>query len=176
MSTNRRKNLIKDFRPKIKDLETKYNQGYYRPINPEKYIGDVTKIIYRSSWELQFCKYCDLNSNVLYWSSEPFSIEYENPIDNTLHNYYVDFYIKVKTKNEEIKEYLVEIKPYSKTQRPILENKDKVHYKTLRKYTKELEEYIINQAKFKAGLEFAKRKNLNYIVLTDKDLINKNII
>ena len=32
----------------------------YRPYNPEKYKGDPTNIIFRSSWEKIVFKYCDL--------------------------------------------------------------------------------------------------------------------
>ena len=31
-----------------------YRSGKYEPKNPEKYIGDIHNIIYRSSWEYRF--------------------------------------------------------------------------------------------------------------------------
>ena len=31
----------------------------FYPTNPEKYIGDLTNIKMRSSWEIKFAKYCD---------------------------------------------------------------------------------------------------------------------
>ncbi|MFM2010951.1 MAG: hypothetical protein RLZZ479_1342, partial [Bacteroidota bacterium] len=39
---------IKNNKPSKKST---YRQGYYVLNNPDKYIGDPTKIIYRSSWE-----------------------------------------------------------------------------------------------------------------------------
>lgn len=32
----------------------KYYQGKYKPKNPEKYVGDINNIIFRSSWERNF--------------------------------------------------------------------------------------------------------------------------
>jgi hypothetical protein len=58
-----------------------YRSGKYEPKNPEKYIGDIHNIIYRSSWEYRFCTYCDTNDAIVKWSSEPVSIDYYNPLD-----------------------------------------------------------------------------------------------
>ena len=41
-----------------------FKQGYYNPINPQKYIGEHP-IIYRSSWERKFCHWCDHNEEVI---------------------------------------------------------------------------------------------------------------
>lgn len=41
-----------------------YYQGKYKVKNYQKYKGDPTNVIYRSSWELKFLKYCDDNDNV----------------------------------------------------------------------------------------------------------------
>ena len=49
-------------------------KGKYTPKNPIKYKGDPTNIIYRSSWELKFMKWCDLREDVIEWQSEEFSI------------------------------------------------------------------------------------------------------
>ena len=57
----------------IKDLKPKKNgpfkQGYYVPINPEKYKTDKTKICYRSSWEYKLCHWFDLTPEVIEWAS-----------------------------------------------------------------------------------------------------------
>ena len=45
-------------------------KGRYKPINPNKYQGDPTNIIYRSSWELKFMRFCDLRDDVVQWQSE----------------------------------------------------------------------------------------------------------
>ena len=75
----------------------------YKPSNPEKYKGNYNNIICRSSWERKFCRWCDLNENVISWGSEEFFIPYVSPIDNKVHRYYPDFIIQVKESNEKIK-------------------------------------------------------------------------
>ena len=71
-------------------------KGKYRPTRPYKYKGDPTKIIYRSLWERKFMQYCDSTTNVLEWGSEEIALPYRSPIDNKVHRYFPDFYIKVK--------------------------------------------------------------------------------
>ena len=67
-----------------------YKSGKYVPRNPDKYIGDIHNIIFRSSWEQRFCIYCDTNESILKWSSEPLKIPYYNPLDKKEHQYNVD--------------------------------------------------------------------------------------
>ena len=42
----------------------------YKPSFPRKYKGNPNNIICRSSWERKFCRYCDLNENILEWGSD----------------------------------------------------------------------------------------------------------
>ena len=86
-------------------------KGRYRVSYPKKYKGDLKEIVYRSSWELKFMKWCDFNKNVLEWGSETTIIPYRSPVDSKIHRYFVDFYIKVKSKDGKVGKYLVEIKP-----------------------------------------------------------------
>ena len=51
----------------------------YKPSHPTKYKGDASNIICRSSWERKFCRWCDLNENILAWGSEEFCIPYISP-------------------------------------------------------------------------------------------------
>ena len=75
----------------------------YKPSNPEKYQGNPNNIICRSSWERRFCVWCDKNENIISWASEEFSIPYMSPIDKRVHRYFPDYIIKVKEKNNKIK-------------------------------------------------------------------------
>ena len=104
---------IKNVKPTAK---SGFRQGYYTPKHPAKYIGPGP-IIYRSSWERKFCHWCDHNENVISWVSEPFSIKYYNILDKKFHNYFPDFYVKIK-KDDSIEEYLVEIKPKAQLKKP----------------------------------------------------------
>lgn len=55
-------------------------KGLFVPQNPQKYLGDIRKIRFMSSWELRFMQVCDMNPNVLQWGSEEFRVKYFNPI------------------------------------------------------------------------------------------------
>ena len=48
-------------------------QGKYRASNPKKYKGDHNNIIYRSSWEYKFMKWCDMTPSIQEWGSEAVS-------------------------------------------------------------------------------------------------------
>ena len=85
-------------------------KGKYKPTYPEKYLGDPTNIIYRSLWERKFCKYCDLNDSIIKWASEEITIPYRSPIDNRIHRYFPDFYIKYKDVKKDFLFYFFRIK------------------------------------------------------------------
>ena len=141
-----------------------YLQGKYKPSNPEKYKGDVYNIIYRSSWERKFLYYCDMNKNIIEYSSEEVVIPYRSPVDNKYHRYFVDFYIKYKDANGRIKKSLIEIKPFRQTQEP------KVQKRKTKGYIYEVVEYAKNQAKWKAAEEWCLDRGYEFKVLTESDL------
>jgi hypothetical protein len=148
-----------------------YRQGYYKLQNPEKYIGDPTKIIYRSSWENRFCKYCDLTAEVKKWSSEPVGIKYISPIDNREHTYYVDFYMRVEKEDGPV-DYLAEVKPRASLVQPVLEG-IKITTKKLHNYNYELKTWLINRSKFAAAQHYANARGYKFIVVTEDFLFNK---
>ena len=77
--------------------------GRYNLKNKGKYKGDPNNIIWRSTWELKFLKYLDNHPNILEFSSEEHVVPYISPLDGKYHRYFVDFYLKVLTKEKEIK-------------------------------------------------------------------------
>ncbi len=139
-------------------------KGIFKPSFSQKYIGDSKNIIYRSLWELKFMNYCDKNENVLKWSSEEIWIPYVSPIDNRVHRYFPDFFIKYKDMNENIKESLVEIKPKRQVNGP------KVGNKINQKQLVEMKEFAKNQAKWKAAEEFCADRKWQFQILTEVDL------
>ena len=54
--------------------DERFKQGVYKPVN-NKYTGKSYPK-YRSSWELKFFRWCDLNQNVVSWNSENVIIPY----------------------------------------------------------------------------------------------------
>ena len=139
-------------------------KGKYSPTFPKKYKGDPTNIVYRSLWERKFMKYCDLNENILEWGSEEIALPYRSPIDNRIHRYFPDFYIKVKESTGQIKKYIIEIKPKKQTIEP------KVQKRKTKSYIYEVVEYAKNQAKWKAAEEFCKDRMWEFKVLTEDEL------
>lgn len=136
-------------------------QGKYIPINPKKWIGKV--VYYRSGLEFKIFRYCDLNPNVLSIASEEFFIPYKS-IDGKIHRYFVDLYVKVKDKDGNIKELIIEIKPYSQTIQP------KTQKRITKQYKERFKTYLINMAKWEAAEKFAFKNNCEFKILTEKDI------
>ena len=91
-------------------------------------------------------------------------IPYKSPVDNRIHRYFVDFYIKVKDKNNAITKYLIEIKPEKFTKPPAIPKKQ------TKRFIDEVFQYGTNQAKWKAADEFCIDNGMKFLVLTEKDL------
>lgn len=141
-----------------------FHKRIYKPINPQKYAGDPTNVIMRSSWETKFAIWCDKNPAVLKWSSEETIIPYVSPVDNRSHRYFVDFKIQIKNKDGEVKTYLVEIKPDSQTRPP------KAPSRRTKQYLAEVMTWGVNEAKWKAAERYAKDRGWAFIVLTEHHL------
>ena len=142
---------------------SQYKQGVYKPVNRDKY-KSLRLPVYRSSWELKFFQWCDRNKDVLEWSSESVIVPYVSPVDNKVHRYFVDGHIVLQENNTTSK-YLVEIKPYKQTVPPVESNRKK---KTTLLYEKIT--YAVNQAKWDAARKFAKKRDVNFIILTENEL------
>ena len=139
-------------------------KGKYYPSFPRKYKGDPTNIIYRSLWERKFMVYCDKNQNILEWASEEIAIPYRSPIDNRVHRYFPDFYMKVKETNGKIKNYVIEVKPAKQTKPPAKPKRQ------TKGYIREAYEYAKNQAKWKMAKEFCADRQWVFKVVTEKEL------
>ena len=139
-------------------------RGRYIPTYPKKYKGDPSNIIYRSLWERKFMVYCDRNDRILAWGSEEFFIPYRSPLDGKIHRYFPDFYVKVKTKQNTIKKWVVEVKPKAQTRPP------RTPKRKTKKYITEVRNYAINDAKWKNAIEYCKDRNMEFIIITEDEL------
>jgi len=137
-----------------------FHKRKYTPIFPEKYAGDPTNIIMRSSWETMFAAWCDKNPSVVKWSSEETIIPYRCPTDNHIHRYFVDFKITVNTG----KTYLVEVKPYKQTQLPEYPGN------RTQRYLMESLTFMKNQAKWEAATNYAKDRGWEFKIITEHEL------
>jgi len=141
----------------------KYIQGRWAPINENKYRGDHTNIIYRSSWERTAFNWCDTSDGIIEWNSEEVVIPYRSPVDGRTHRYFVDLWLKKA--NGSI--YLVEIKPYAQTQPPKLPKSGR---KT-RNYANAVSTYLVNQAKWEAATQYCRKKGWIFQIITEKQLM-----
>ena len=139
-------------------------KGKYQLKNPSKYKGNPTLVIYRSLWERSYMKKLDLNENILEWSSEEIALPYKSPLDNRIHKYYPDFYVKERLSDGTIKKYIVEIKPKKQTVEP------KVPKRKTKGYLYEVMEYAKNQSKWNSAREYCKDHGYEFKILTEDDL------
>ena len=144
-------------------------KGKYRPKNPNKYKGNPSNIIYRSLLERRFMVYLDNNPSILKWSSEEIIIPYISPIDNRVHRYFPDFFMKYKN-SKGIVEELIEVKPHSQCFPPNPNKKLTKTGRTSKRYLKEVQTYIVNDAKWNAAMKYCKDRKWKWRILTEKDI------
>lgn len=140
-----------------------FKQGVYNIRHPEKYVGDPSKIVFRSSWELEMNKFLDNNPNVLRWSSEEVAIPYVKPTTGRVHRYYPDYWIEYKDKHGNLIQELIEVKPMSQVD--ISKKKRKTDYEKIT--------YAINIAKWTAAQQFCEKHNIKFSILTENQLFKR---
>lgn len=145
--------------------DKKYIQNYFRPINPQKYVGDLNDIVYRSSYELKAFHWCDKTPEILEWSSETIIIKYFDPTTNKVRRYFPDLYIKLQEKTGDLKRYIIEIKPKRQTLPPKPSSRKKA-----RTYLNEMNTYQKNLAKWTAAEKFCSDNGLEFIKITENEL------
>lgn len=143
-------------------------KGKYRVKNPSKYRGDFNNCVFRSLWERKFMRYCDTNKNVIFWSSEEVVIPYISPLDGRRRNYFVDFWVRIKKKNGKTEDCLIEIKPKSQTQPPVL-GEGKITPTKRR----QLLRYALNKRKWQAAKDFCESRGWRFVIVTEKELFGK---
>ena len=143
-------------------------KGKYTIKHKDKYLGDPTKVVYRSLWERQAFKWCENSPRVKKWNSEEIVVPYKCKTDNILHRYYVD--LLVEFDNRDI--VLVEIKPKKETLPP---KPGKQGIKG-RRYISESLTYVRNMNKWKAADNFAKDRGWQFQVWTEDTLAEMGIM
>jgi len=138
--------------------------GQFKPRNPQKYMGDPTNIIYRSSWECKVMSWLDNNRDVISWSSEEVIIPYKSPVDGRFHRYFPDFLVKVRTKDDKINTILIEVKPKRQTLPPVPKKR------VTKQFINEVATYGVNQAKWKAAQEYCLDRKWDFKIITEDDL------
>lgn len=140
-------------------------QGKYRPQNPEKYKGDYTNILYRSSWERSFMRWCDLTEGVKKWQSEEKCIWYFDPVTKKNRRYFPDFIVEYQRKDGITLQEMVEIKPYRQVIGPPENPKRKT-----KAWATAVMTYATNQAKWAAARKYCEDRGMNFRIVTEKEL------
>lgn len=147
----------------------KFQQGFYKIINKEKYVGN-NKPFFRSSWESRVMSFFDLNTNVVAWSSERVVVPYKLPatIDGTgkVRRYFVDFYCEIKDNEGRIKKFLVEVKPKAQGKPP------KQPKRITKSYKSQCMTFMVNQFKWESAKKYCEKKGYKFIVLTEDEIYN----
>lgn len=139
-------------------------KGKFSPKNPAKYKGDPTNIIFRSLWERKLMVHLDENQAVIQWSSEEIVIPYRSPLDNRIHRYFPDFYVKAIDADGKIKEMLLEVKPKKETREPIKKKR------ITKQYITEVTTWGKNQAKWAAATEYCADRGWVFKLITEDHL------
>lgn len=142
----------------------KYKQGFFRPDNPDKYKGNPSNIVYRSWWEYRVMDLLDRSKNVIQWSSEEVIIPYRSPIDNRVHRYFTDFYVKKKDFDTGVvEEIIIEVKPKAQTKPPTVKSKQK----PTKKYLNEVRTWGVNSAKWDAANKYCENRGWKFVIITE---------
>ena len=154
---------------------SKYKQGYYKLINPDKYLADPAQVIYRSGLELKYFRLFDMSENILKWGSEMTAIPYIGT-DGRQHMYHIDFYIEKVNIDDPLlhDRILLEVKPHVETMR-VLENKPplapkKTTPKSLETWEYGLREFTKNRQKWMYAREYARQRGMIFLIATEKTL------
>jgi len=138
--------------------------GLFKPKHPEKYVGDPTNIVYRSSWEVKVMSWLDNNDSIITWASEELFIPYISPVDNRWHRYFPDFLVKFRTKDNKLSTMMLEVKPKKQTAQP-----DSQKRKT-KQFINEVKTWGVNQAKWKAASEYCLDRGWEFKLITEDHL------
>jgi hypothetical protein len=149
----------------VLNYNKKYTQGKFNIKNKEKYKGDYSNIVYRSSYELKFMQYCDLNESIDEWMSEEFYILYKDPFSGSTRRYFPDFFIKYKDKEGNIKKAVIEVKPKKDLREPEKNPKRKT-----RSWAYQVKTWAVNQQKWSAAEKYCEAKGWEFKIFTEDQL------
>jgi len=137
---------------------SKYAQGKYQLLNPEKYVGNKSPT-YRSSWEFAVMSMCDNNPSILQWASEALHINYRNPFTNRNTIYVPDFFVMFVDSSGKTHGEVWEIKPTKETS-----------LQEAGKSPRAQAAAILNMAKWEAARAYCRAQNLSFRIITERDL------
>lgn len=106
----------------------------------------------------------DLNDDILSWASEELIVPYRSPIDGKYHRYFPDFIVKMRTKDGNLKTVMLEVKPKKETTPPPPAKR------ITEQYVKAVRTWGVNEAKWKAAIEYCNDRKWEFKVITEDHL------
>lgn len=139
----------------------------FYPIHPEKYMGDFSNIIIRSSWELRVFQFCDNNPNVMRWGSEEIVIPYMKPFPGGMKpaRYFPDLYVEYINREGMVIKELIEVKPEKFTRASKSRNHTTKAFENM--------QYVVNMAKFTAANNWCQKNGIKFSILSEKSIFRK---
>jgi len=163
-----------------------YLKGEFTPKNPNKCLNkngklpnSKDKITFRSSYEMIFANWCDLEDDVIEWGSEVIEIQYFSKVDNKKHRYITDFVFMSRNADGGVDKWLVEIKPKSQVpvlnavgeiQFPELPKKKRVTKKSIERWQSFCNVLKTNHEKWESARVWARKNGYNFKVITEQEL------
>lgn len=162
----------------FKPNHCKFKQGYFLPVKGKlKEKSDIiaasrclnimnteepSPICFRSGWEKVWMEYCWEKSKnekgpLLLWGSEVLKVLYPNPLTKKMSFYVVDGFMRYLDMNKKIHNMLVEIKPENQT------------FVSEAKSAVDKIQFGINQLKWASAVQYAKKRNMEFRILTNRD-------
>lgn len=145
-------------------------KGRFKPKNPQKYKGDPTRIVTRSSWELRFCRFLDARPDILWWSSEETIVRYTSPVDLRTHRYFPDFLLCKDMGGGKTQVIMVEVKPYKETIPPDPSKEKTTSGRKSRRFINEMKTWGVNQAKWAAAEDYCAERGWLFKTFTEYEL------
>lgn len=141
----------------------------YKLNHPEKYIGNIKLLLYKSSWEENVFKFIDNNPNIIKWGYEIIKIPYMKPVPGGYRksNYFPDLYIEYFDKHKNFNREVLEIKPLKQT-RPTKARKPLVRLQ-------ENYVFVVNCAKWEAAEQWCTHRGMKFSVITEKTIFKDQI-
>lgn len=149
-------------------------KGRFKPKHPEKYKGDPSNIIYRSSWECRFFTFIDTHPDIIWWQSEELAIPYLSPIDNRMHRYFPDVLLKKRIGEDKYITVMIEIKPKSQTVAPDISKRNRTPTGRIStRYLNEVKTFGVNESKWIAAKKYCTERGWNFEIMTEDHLVGK---
>lgn len=140
----------------------------YNLKHPEKYIGDISKLKYKSSWEESVFNMLDNNPNIIKWGYEIIKIPYMKPMMNNTfvkRNYFPDLYVEYIDREQKYIREIVEIKPLKQTQPSKAKRYDVKIYEN---YV-----HIVNLSKWEQAEKWCNHNGIKFSIMTEKSIFKR---